>query len=327
MGVSIGAQVGNNKDYVTAIHNLGELFMKRLFSPWIWSDFFFFKTDIGRAFNKDLNILHSMTRNVIKERKDNILSEKSQITEEKTESIEESNIYVSDKSRKRMAFLDLLLNYHIQNNSLTLEDIREEVDTFMFEGHDTTSVSLSWTLYLMGLHPQVQYRVQQELDSIFGDDRQRKMTATDLKNMVYLESVIKESLRLFPSVPYIGRTVGEDVKSGDYLIPKGTTVFLLMERLHYDPKVFADPLHFKPERFLENSTNNINAYSYVPFSAGARSCIGQRFALTEEKIILAKIFLNFNVKSLDQRDQMITSVELVFRSKHPIRVKVVQRVS
>ena len=325
MGVSIGAQVGNNKEYVNAIHNLGETLIKRIFSPWLWPNFIFFLTPLGKEFKSELNILHSMTRRVIKERKDNILSKKSETDEETIEANDDSNIYVSNKNRKRLAFLDLLLDYHIQNNALTLEEIREEVDTFMFEGHDTTSVSLSWTLYLLGLYPEIQLRIQEELDAVFGDERDRDITFDDMKHMEYLECVIKESLRLFPSVPFIGREMNEDVKVGEYVIPKGTNVFMLIESLHLDKEIYPDPIHFKPERFLDNNTSNINAYTYVPFSAGPRSCIGKRFALTEEKVILAKIFLNFNVKSLDPRDKIITSAEMVYRAKTPLRVQVVPR--
>ena len=326
MGISIGAQVGKNKQYVDAVHNLAEILMKRIVSPWLWPDFFFFNlTSLGRAFKSESNILHSMTRKVIIERKNYILSKKNQISEEVIETNDNSNIYASNTNRKRLAFLDLLLDYHIQSNALTLEDIREEVDTFMFEGHDTSSVSLSWTLYLLGLYPEMQIRIQQELDAIFGDEIDRDITSDDMKRMEYLECVIKESLRLFPSVPFIARHMNEDFKVEEYVISKGTTVLILFESLHLDKDVFTNPIHFKPERFLHTNTSNINAYTYVPFSAGPRSCIGKRFALTEEKIILAKIFLNFNIKSLDPRDRIISSVEMVYRAKSPLRVQVMPR--
>ena len=323
MGVSIGAQVGKNKNYLKAVHDTGEAIMKRAVSPLLWSNFVFYKTPIGRQFKKDLDILHSMTRDVILQRKADIISKKIEVKTELTEDFIEYNAYDSNKSRKRMAFLDLLLEYHIDSNSLSLEDIREEVDTFMFEGHDTTAVSLAWTLYLLGLHPEVQIRIQEELQNIFGSDKGRDITAEDLKQMDYLECVIKESLRLFPSVPLIGRTLTEDMKCDKYVLKKGTPVYLLIERLHQDPEVFPQPLLFKPERFEMNNTSNINAFTYVPFSAGARSCIGKRFALNEEKIILSKIFLNFNLHSLDPRDLIISSAEMIYRPKIALRVKVI----
>ncbi|CAG2112131.1 unnamed protein product, partial [Medioppia subpectinata] len=321
MGVSIGAQLGNNAEYVTAIHDLGEILMKRVFSPWIAADFIFYKTPMGRKFKQSLNTLHSFTRTVIEERKSQYmeaLNGKPVAVDTKPD----DNIYLSDKKRRRLAFLDLLLDYHVKDNALTIDDMREEVDTFMFEGHDTTSVSMSWTLYLLGRHPKVQDRLHEELDAVFGTDITRDITAEDIARMTYLDAVLKESLRMYPSVPFIGRKLNEDFRCRDYVIPKDTNVFLFIERMHYDPEVFPEPLRFLPERFLENSTSNINAYTYVPFSAGARSCIGKRFAVTEEKIILAKVCLNFRLESLEPLDKIQPSSEMVFRAKDALNVSI-----
>lgn len=92
----------------------------------------------------------------------------------------------------------------------------------MFEGHDTTSASICWTLFLMGCSPEIQDKVVEELDSIFDGDRTRPPTMKDLNDMKYLECAIKDSLRLYPSVPLLGRHLREDVQLGEYLIPAGT---------------------------------------------------------------------------------------------------------
>ncbi|GFT66227.1 cytochrome P450 4V2 [Trichonephila clavipes] len=107
--------------------------------------------------------------------------------------------------KKRRAFLDLLLEHHLIDPSFTEEDIREEVDLFMFAGHDTTAMALSWALYCLGQNPEIQQRVQEELDDIFGDDIDRNIVREDLTKMKYLECVIKETLRLYPAVPFIAR--------------------------------------------------------------------------------------------------------------------------
>lgn len=327
MGISIGAQSNKNQEYVKAIHSLGEIFMHRVYSPWVWPDFFFYLTKKGKEFRSDLNILHGMTRRVINKRKAELLSRKgneenisSEMEAEKTD-----NIYMNKKTKKHLAFLDLLLDYHIQNNSLSLEDIRQEVDTFMFEGHDTTGLSLSWTIYLLGLYPEVQIKIQEELDSIFGEEKNRDINSEDIKRMNYMECVIKESLRIFPSVPFIGRDTSEELKIGEYTIPKGTTLYILIDRLQLNPEIFDEPLKFKPDRFEMDNMSNRNPYAYVPFSAGPRGCIGKRFAMIEEKIILSKIFLNFNIRSLDQRDKIIAVAEMVYRPKCPVRVQIIPR--
>lgn len=117
--------------------------------------------------------------------------------------------------KKRLAFLDLLIEASQDGKVLTNEDIREEVDTFMFEGHDTTSAAISWSLLLLGSHPEIQDRVVEEIDSIFGGDKTTVASMNDLMEMKYLECCIKEALRLYPSVPLIARQINEDVQLGE----------------------------------------------------------------------------------------------------------------
>lgn len=190
-----------------------------------------------------------------------------------------------------------------------------------FSGHDTTAMALCWSLYLIGLDPEVQEKIHSEIDSVFGGDKSSPINGEDLKRLKYLECCIKEALRLFPSVPGLGRTVKEDFQLGSYTIPKGVTILISTFALHRDENIFQNPEFYRPERFLIDNISKTSPYAYVPFSAGPRNCIGQRFAMTEEKIILANIFRNFSIKSLDQRDKIQASAELVIRPKDPIRIK------
>ena len=100
----------------------------------------------------------------------------------------------TDDHRKRLVFLDCLIA-QMQQEKLTLDDIQEEVDTFMFEGHDTTATAVTFFCYLMGHYPDVQKKVQEELDSIFGDDHERECTMDDIQKMTYLDCAIKVSFQ------------------------------------------------------------------------------------------------------------------------------------
>ncbi|GFT63725.1 cytochrome P450 4c3, partial [Nephila pilipes] len=144
---------------------------------------------------------------VIRERKRELLArgEEEKGEPDKGQTDEDVN------TKKRKAFLDLLLDLHIKDNVLTERDIREEVDTFMFAGHDTTAMGISWVLYNIGLRPDIQDRIHDELDRIFQDDKERPITTEDVREMKYLDCVLKESQRLYPSLPVIGRELEEDI--------------------------------------------------------------------------------------------------------------------
>lgn len=117
-------------------------------------------------------------------------------------------------SKQRMALLDVLLQSTINGAALSNEDIREEVDTFMFEGHDTTTSGISFALYLISRHPAVQTKLVQEITQVLGTDKTKPVSYRELQDLKYLECVIKETLRLYPSVPAIGREIREDIVLG-----------------------------------------------------------------------------------------------------------------
>lgn len=227
--------------------------------------------------------------------------------------------------KKRLAFLDLLIEASLDGKVLSNEDIREEVDTFMFEGHDTTSAAICWSLHLLGSHPEIQDRVVEELDSIFGDDKDRPFTMMDLLKMKYLECCIKEALRLYPSVPLIARQINEDVQLGEYTIPAGTTAMIVTYMLHRNPEIYPKPDQFNPDRFLPQNCYGRHPYAYIPFSAGPRNCIGQKFAILEEKSVLSSILRKYRVEAIDRREDLTLLGELILRPKDGIHLKIVPR--
>merc|ERR1711894_182975 len=154
----------------------------------------------------------------------------------------------------------------------------------MFEGHDTTSASMSCVLQSLCNWPEVLKKLQDEVDGAFdrglsfeeGNANQVKMT---LMSLPYLEAVIKESLRMYPSVPMFGRSLSEDVEINGHLISEGTLTTVMPYAIHHDPEVYKDPLTFNPDRWINNEVPiEENPYCYIPFSAGPRNCIGQKFA-------------------------------------------------
>lgn len=227
------------------------------------------------------------------------------------------------KRKRRLAFLDLLLEAY-DRGEISREGIREEVDTFMFEGHDTTAAGLTWALYLLARHPHIQQQVHEEVDKFF-EQRPETLTVNDLKDLRYLECVVKEAQRMFPSVPFIARRTTEDCHLDGYLAPKGTALGVCTIGLHRNPNVWEAPLEFNPDRFLPENSQGRHPYAFVPFSAGPRNCIGQRFALQEEKLVLAHVMRNFTLDSTQTFDELKTCAEIITRPKDGIFVSLARR--
>ena len=185
---------------------------------------------------------------------------------------------------------------------------------------------MNFTCHAIASHPEVQEKLHEEIDRVFAGDTTRPCTMEDLEELEYLERVIKETLRLFPSVPFIGREVQEDFVHVDGTkILRGTTAAVFIHFLHRDPKHFPDPEKFDPDRFLPENSKGRSPYAYIPFSAGSRNCIGQRFALLEEKVILSWILRRFRLKTHQSVAELRLSFELILRSENDVLVQLQPR--
>ena len=287
-------------------YRISDLIQLRQKTPVLWWDYLFNKLKMGKEHKDVLHTLHSFTKNVIQER----MKSKGQKT----------------NLSSRMAFLDVLMHAKTEDGQeLSLADIQEEVDTFMFEGHDTTAAAMTWATYLIGRHPEIQKRLHEELDSVFGDDKSRPVTMDDVKKLEYLERVIKEALRLFPSVPLMARVTSEDCEIDGHVIPKDTEVMLFVYRIHHNPEVWHDAEVFDPERFTSENSAGRHPFAFIPFSAGPRNCIGQRFAMLEEKVILSQLLRNFTITSHDKQEDIRMEGDLILRPAKPLNVTLTER--
>lgn len=308
MGESVKAQDNEDSEYVRALYRTSFVLQERQKSPWLWPDFIFYLTKHGKEYSRCLKILHGFTRSVIEEKRRNF-----------------DTASKSTKS-KRLAFLDLLFSVSDDGKVLSVNDIQEEVDTFMFEGHDTTAAALAWSIHLIGTHSDVQQKIHEEIDAVFGRSESFNITQDDLKKLEYLEKVVKESLRVFPSVPIIGRVTSEDCELNGHFIPKGTNCILFTQAVNTHPDHWDEPKKFDPDRFSTERSAGRHPYAYLPFSAGPRNCIGQKFALMEEKVILTHLLRKFRIEACDKTEDLRLTADIILRSRDGVNIKLHKRV-
>lgn len=185
---------------------------------------------------------------------------------------------------------------------------------------------ISWALYLIGKHEDVQRKIHEEIDQVCSEaEDPEELTQEDLRKFQYLESVLRESLRIFPSVPFFFRRIQEDIYFKDGTrIPARTYFCCLTYLLHRNPKYWPEPEKFDPERFNPTNSAGRHPYAYVPFSAGARNCIGQKFAMIEEKLIVISALRNFEIRTLND---CRPSPEVILKAEPGVMVKLTRRVT
>ncbi|GFW36027.1 cytochrome P450 4V2 [Trichonephila clavipes] len=239
--------------------------------------------------------------------------------ERKKEYLDKSKI---DSKAKSKALIDVILKLHFESKELNEEETVKEIVTFILAGFETVAMSMTWALYLIGLRPDIQERIHEELDKVFGEDIDRDATEEDLNQLNYLHCVLMESNRIYPTVPIFGREALKDTVICGYTIPKGASCAVPSYFLHRDENVFPDPEKFDPDRFSPQNSTKIPEGAYVPFSAGPRNCIGQRFAWMEMKTIMSAILRNYTFKSLDSRDKVLPVMKIDLVPSTAIRIRI-----
>ncbi|MFL6072377.1 MAG: cytochrome P450 [Mycobacteriales bacterium] len=171
-------------------------------------------------------------------------------------------------------------------------EIRDQVLIFLLAGHDTTGAALSYGLWLLGWHPEVQARARAEVADVLGD---RTPTAADADRLSYLNQIVQETLRLYPSAPAIGRMTAAGGELGGYRLPPRAEVFVSPWVTHRHPDFWPDPERFDPDRFAPERVHARPRYAWFPFGGGPRACIGQYFAMLEATLAMAMVLRRFEL--------------------------------
>ncbi|KAM8953030.1 cytochrome P450 3A9-like [Pelodytes ibericus] len=232
----------------------------------------------------------------------------------------------------RVDFLQLMLDSRTTDvnsqdgtqKGLTDEEIMAQSIIFLFAGYETTSLSLSYLFYNLAVHPDVQNKLQQEIDSFLPD----KATPTYdiLMQMEYLDMVIQENLRMYPPAGRIERVAKQNFEINGVIIPKGTVTMIPAYVLHMNPDVWPEPEEFRPERFSKENRAIQDPYNFLPFGEGPRNCIGMRFALLSMKLAATVLLQNFHFRPCkDTLVPMEFSTHGFMQPKKPIVLQAVSR--
>ena len=192
--------------------------------------------------------------------------------------------------------LEALLTATLPDGSrMPVEQVRNEVMTFMFGGHETVAAGLTWALYLLSRHVEVARRLEREVRDVLGG---RPPTMADLASLPYIGAVVQECLRLYPPVWLISRTPAADDIINGYGIPAGSMVLLSPYVTHRHPDVWSNPAGFDPDRWDAESAPGRHRFAWWPFSGGPRKCIGDFFGQLEMQLVIVMIVQRFRLESL-----------------------------
>ncbi|ELV12927.1 Cytochrome P450 4A11 [Tupaia chinensis] len=274
--------------YLQAIGDMGKQLFSRVRNVFYRNDLIYRLTPAGRQALHNCQIIHEHTG-----LPENLCFATDRVIQLRKAQLQEAGELKKIRGRRHLDFLDILLLAQAEHGStLSDQDLRAEVDTFMFEGHDTTASGISWVLYALATHREHQQRCREEIQSLLGDGT--SISWDHLDQMPYTTMCIKEALRLYPPVPVVGRDLSKPVTFPDgRSLPKGITVSLSFYALHHNPEVWPNPEMFDPFRFAPGSTRH--SHAFLPFSAGSRNCIGKQFAMNELKVAVALTLLRFEL--------------------------------
>ncbi|XP_063914272.1 cytochrome P450 4C1-like [Zophobas morio] len=244
-----------------------DTFIQRFHKFWLLIDFFWQKSSLNKEFESACPTAHAVINNIISEERKSEFSGRSQ------------------------RFLPHLIKLN-QTKHIADQEILEEMSLMLVASSETTALTVNIVLTILGIYPDIQEKVFQELVSVLPTIK-KNPTLEDISRLDYLKRVIKETMRLVPIIPFILRYTDEDIKCDPYIFPAGSNLFVPIILLHRDPEVWSEPEKFDPDRFLPDKITKRHRCSYIPFS------FGLRYGMMSVKIMLATILRTFKVQTLD----------------------------
>ncbi|XP_021709352.1 cytochrome P450 4C1 [Aedes aegypti] len=302
--------------------DLQEAYMKvmasRFFSVWKYPEFIYRWT---AGYKKELElrrIYHeTITCKVVQ-----------QVSVEEKLHTKEDMDFKTEETGKRIPenFIECLVKYLRAEGETSKDAVYPHIDMTVFAGNDTSAKTICSILLMLAMHPEVQERCYQELMEVC-PEKDQHISYKDAANLTYLEMVCKETMRLLPAVPFMARiTSGDIVLNDQHTIPANCTIIMGIFQIHRDPRIWGPNAdNFDPDNFLPDNVAKRHPYSYIPFSAGPRNCIGTRYAYLSSKIMVGSILRKYRLKTSLTMDKLRISCGLLLHISNGCQMAIEHR--
>lgn len=281
---------------------------------------------VGKHFDVIMNIATKRIRSVLK----SPLALKTPQNKSLTEAIKKIDDVLYEIIEKRSNLdtqndlLEVLMKARDEesNEGMSNQQLRDEAMTILLAGHETTANALSWCLYLISQHPDKAKRLYEEVDRVLG---KKRANYDSMKDLIYTQQIIWESMRLYPPAWLISRKAIADVTIGNYRIHKGETVMMSSYVMHRSEKYFSNADEFLPERFQNGKVQGVPEFVYFPFGGGPRVCIGNHFAMMEATLVLATLVQHYSFELTSDHHKVEAEPLITLRPKNGLRMIVKKR--
>nr|QOV04250.1 cytochrome P450 389c10 [Tetranychus urticae] len=268
--------------------------VQRLINPFYQFDWIFNLSTFSKAYYKAIENFEEMAYNIFRKRKQLLQS-------------------LPSNQPENQDFLFLI------EGKVDDQGLLDEIYTLIAAGNETIELALRWNLFNLGNHLDVQEKLYQEIVQFFPDDKPID-DMDKLKECVYLDQCVKESLRMNPPVWGFARVLEEDIMVKDKRLIKGSVVSVLVEATHHDPKVYPNPKKYDPDRWSPENASKIPKAGFIPFGYGPRSCIGYRYAMIELKIFTIQIIRKFSLRSTRPHGSIPQKAEITLKPVEPLEI-------
>jgi cytochrome P450 len=276
----------------------------------VMPNFAYFRTETGKTFKTDASEMHALCRQMIRERMDANAVEGEHYLQNKVDSGE------------RLDFLDICLSHtDADGNPISEDEILAQTVTFVAAGFGTTTSAVAFVLHLLAKNKDAQQKCHEEAVELLSEGQ---VDLNLLAKLKYINMCFKEGTRIFPPVGGIVRDLPEAKEINGIMVDAGTTVVVSIYGVHHNPEVWPEPEKFDPERFDPDGPKR-DPFSWIIFSAGARNCIGQKYADMQSKMIMAKLLRAFEFDVVGDKSEVQPVPSVILKSANGVWLRATPR--